>query len=152
MKIGRNTTIGAAVLACIAIAASAAPEGSPSVSIPVTQLKYGPTGVADGVHGEVLAAPAFGDSGHGAHGTFLRLPPGFVSPIHTHTEYEYVVVISGVGANTVPGGTDVPLPAGSYFFQKAGERHITKCISSNECVFFVSQPGKYDFLPNAAKQ
>jgi len=37
------------------------------------------------------------------------------------------------------------LPAGSYYFQKGGERHVTKCISSNECVFFVSQNGKFDF-------
>jgi hypothetical protein len=39
------------------------------------------------------------------------------------------------------------LPAGSYFFQKAGEPHITKCLSSNECIIFLSQPGKYDFDP-----
>ena len=45
------------------------------------------------------------------------------------------------------GGTDIPLPVGSYWFQRGGERRITKCISSNDCVFFVSKSGKFDFLP-----
>ena len=123
-----------------------------SVNIPVTQLQYGKTGVTDGVHGELQAAPAYGDLAHGAHGTFIKMPAGFVSPIHTHTGDYWGVVISGVGANGVPGSTDVPLPVGSYWFQKGGERHITKCLSPNECIFFINQPSKFDYLPDANKQ
>lgn len=129
-----------------------AAERESSVSIPVTELQYGPTGLTDGVHGELQVAPAFGDLGHGAHGTFIKMPAGFVSPVHTHTEDYYGVVISGVAVNGVPGSTDVPLPVGSYWFQKGGEPHVTKCISPNECILFISQPGKFDFLPGAAKK
>src|SRR5262249_3452889 len=57
-----------------------------SLSRPVTELKYGPTGLSDGVHGELKAAPAYG-----------------------------------------------------------GEPHVTKCISPGECIFFVSQDGKFDY-------
>src|SRR5437660_9574621 len=59
------------------------------------------------------------------------------------------VVISGVAVNGLPGSTDVPLPIGSYWFQKGGERHITKCISPNECVFFISQNDKLDYVAAA---
>jgi len=41
---------------------------TPSLSRPVTELAYGPTGLSDGVHGELYAAPAYGDLAHGPHG------------------------------------------------------------------------------------
>src|SRR5262249_22328148 len=45
-----------------------------SLSRPVTELEYGPTGISDGVHGELHAAPAYGDLAHGPHGTFIKMP------------------------------------------------------------------------------
>ena len=137
--------IGTAVLSALSFAAASANLGLPSLSIPVTALKYGPTGVSDGVHGELSAAPAFGDLAHGAHGTFIKMPSGFVSKLHTHTGDYWGVVISGVGANGLPGSKDVPLPVGSYWFQKGGEPHVTKCISPNECIFFLNQNEKFDY-------
>ena len=116
-----------------------------SVSTPVTELEYGPTGISDGMHGELTAAPAYGDLANGPHGTFIKMPAGFVSPKHTHSEDYWAVVVSGVMVNGKPGGADVQLPPGSYFFQKGGETHVTKCISPTECVFFVNQSGKFDF-------
>jgi hypothetical protein len=147
----RLTLVGATAFALLAAVAQAASEKASS-NLPVTQLHFGPTGVSDGVHGELQAAPAFGDLAHGAHGTYIKMPAGFVSPIHIHTEDYYAVVISGVGANGLPGSTDVPLPVGSYWFQKGGERHVTKCLSANECLFFISQPGKFDYIADAAKK
>ncbi len=49
------------------------------------QRSHGATGVSDGVHGELNAAPAYGDLAHGAHGTFIKMPAGFVSTVHIHT-------------------------------------------------------------------
>lgn len=141
--------LSVAVLSAISISAVAAQSGQPSVNTPVTQLQYRATGVTDGVHGELNAAPAFGDLTHGPHGTFIKMPAGFVSPLHTHTENYWGVVISGVAVNGKPGGADVQLPVGSYWFQKAGEPHVTKCISPNECIFFISQSGKFDYVPSA---
>ena len=116
-----------------------------SVSTPVTELDYGPTGLSDGVHGELKAAPAYGDLANGAHGTFIKMPAGYVSPTHTHTEDYWAVVVSGVMVNKTPDGADVPLPVGSYFLQKGGEPHVTKCISPTECIFFINQNGKFDY-------
>ena len=116
-----------------------------SVSTPVTELEYGPTGLSDGVHGELAAAPGYGDLANGPHGTFIKMPAGYVSPTHIHTEDYWAVVVSGVMVNKTPDEPDVPLPVGSYFLQKGGEPHVTKCISATECIFFVSQNGKFDY-------
>jgi len=150
-KFMKFTGTAALLAAAVAVAVAAAPGDHPSLNLPVTQLQYSPAGVRDGVPSKIQFAPAFGNPSTGAHGTFAKMPAGFVSPIHTHTEDYYAVVISGVGVNIVPGGTDVPLPPGSYWFQKGGERHITKCISTNECVFFINSQGKYDYIPDAPK-
>jgi hypothetical protein len=147
LKLG--IALAAALAGTAALDVAAAPEGRPSVNMPVTTLQYGPTGVSDGVHGELKAAPAYGDLAHGPHGTFIRMPPGFVSRVHIHTEDYWGVVISGVAVNGVPGSTDIPLPVGSYWFQKGGERHVTKCISPNECLFFIGQQGKFDYVSDA---
>lgn len=37
--------------------------------------------------------PAYGDLRSGRHGTFVRMPAGFKSPVHTHTE-DYFAVFS----------------------------------------------------------
>ena len=142
----------AAVVACASVVSiSLAAQNSSSVNTPVTALKYGPTGVSDGVHGELNAAPAYGDLGHGPHGTFVKMPAGFVSKVHSHTDDYWGVVIEGVAANGKPGSTDVPLPVGSYWFQKGGEEHVTKCLSPSECIFFISQNGKFDYVVDSKK-
>ena len=116
-----------------------------SISRPVTELEYSPTGISDGVHGELYAAPAYGDLAHGPHGTFIKMPAGYVSPTHTHTEDYWAVVVAGVMVNKEPDSPDLPLPPGSYYFQKGGEPHVTMCISPGGCIFFVSQNGKFDY-------
>lgn len=147
----KSLTISATILVALTVGAIAASGAGPSVSTPVTELKFGPTGVSDGAHGELFAAAAYGDLAHGAHGTFIKMPAGFSSKVHIHTEDYWGVVISGVAVNQRPGGAETALPAGSYWFQKGGERHVTKCISSNECIFFINQAGKFDYLSDGAK-
>ena len=135
MKIAFSVVLVSALCANLCNAADG------SVSIPVTALKFESTG-----NGPTKAAQAYGDRYNGAHGSFVKLPAGFTSPPHTHTEDYYAVVISGVIAHGSEGEPDVPLATGSYWFQKGKERHVTKCLSTNECVFFQSQAGKADFL------
>lgn len=127
--------------------------GAPSVNLPVTELKFFDTGL-HGVNGSstLQAAPAHGDLQHGAHGTFIKMPAGFVSDVHVHSSEYWAVVISGVGVNGAPGSVDVPLPAGSYWSQKGGERHVTKCISATECIFFINQTNAFDDIPDVAKK
>jgi len=148
----RITVVLAAALAATAsLVAAAAPETQASVNIPVTRIQFGPTGVKDAKGLELLAGPVYGDLGKGPHGTFIRMPAGFVSPVHNHTGAYWGIVISGVAANGLPGAPDVQLPAGSYWYQKGGEAHVTKCLAAHECLFFISQDTPFDNVPVARK-
>jgi opacity protein-like surface antigen len=146
-----KTLLAAVALAAAPVAlatatlAEVAHEG-PSVSIPADQITFVPSGVKTDV-GELYAGPAYGNLAKGKHGTFIRMPAGFVSPVHTHTEDYFAVVIRGTGANGAPGAADVPLPQGSYWFQRGEEAHVTKCLSTEDCLFFIVQPGKFDYVP-----
>ncbi|KPF82228.1 DUF4437 domain-containing protein [Novosphingobium sp. AAP93] len=137
--------VGSASLAAAQDAPRPVHEG-PSVSTPVDQISFFGSGVKTD-KGELQAGPAYGDLQHGRHGTFIHMPAGFVSPVHTHTEDYFAVVIKGVGANQLPGGKIIPLAAGSYWFQKGEEAHVTQCLSKEDCVFFIVQPGKFDYAP-----
>lgn len=120
-------------------------EGA-SVSIPAKDITFFGSGVKTEV-GELDAGPAYGDLQSGRHGTFIHMPAGFVSPVHTHTEDYYAVVIQGVGANDPVGAEPKALPLGSYWFQRGEEDHVTRCLSDTACLFFIVQPGKFDYVP-----
>ena len=92
------TTIVLSASVTAVVAAQDNISGDPSVNKPVTQLKYFDTGVGknSGV-GTLHAAAAYGDLQLGAHGTFIKMPAGFVSAVHSHTGEYWGVVISGVG-------------------------------------------------------
>ncbi len=129
----------AALLFAGAIPSSFAGE---SISLPKANLTFGPSGI-----GPIELAPAMGDmTKDGIHGNYIRIPGNFASPPHVHTEDYFAVVLAGTIANGLPEATDIPLEAGSYWFQKGGETHVTKCISTDACTFFVVQGGKFDFL------
>lgn len=116
-----------------------------SMARPASTFVFGPTGIKTDI-GELKAAGAYGDLSKGMHGTFIKMPAHFVSALHTHTEDYFGIVIQGVGVNTQPGKADVELPAGSYWLQKGQEKHVTKCVSDADCLFFIYQPGKFDYV------
>jgi hypothetical protein len=117
----------------------------PSVSIPASEISFIKTGVKT-EKGELHAGPAYGDLQNGRHGTFVRMPAGFKSPIHTHTEDYFAVVVEGVGSNHPVDAEAEPLPQGSYWFQRGEEAHVTECLSETDCLFFIVQPGKFDYV------
>lgn len=136
-----KTLVAAVLLAGATLPQFACAAGT-SINVPVTEIKFFDTGV-----GPLKAAVGYGDLSKGAHGTFVKLPAGFVSPVHIHTEDYSGVVISGVVANAETAEMkDVPLAPGSYWFQKGKVPHVTKCLSANECVVFITQPGKFDYV------
>ncbi len=149
VKMIQIITLGIAAISSLSnsnVASAQTVDGGTSVNLPVTQLKYFDTGLygVDKSVGTLKAAAAYGDLQHGAHGTFIKMPAGFVSTVHNHTGDYYGVVLSGVGVNGTPNSKDVALPVGSYWSQKGGEAHVTKCISPNECIFFINQTVKFD--------
>jgi len=76
---------------------------------------------------------------------FLKLPAGFVVPLHTHTNAMKVVFISGTYIQAPEGKSEVRLGPGSYMMQPGGNyRHTTSCDKASECVFFVESNGRFD--------
>jgi len=138
----------AAALIAMAVMASAAarPAGTEaseaSLNIPVEELRFYQN--RDGM----IFADAWGDPQTGPHSNFIRIPPDTASPPHTHTSSYYGVVITGIVANERLGAAfDRPLRPGSYWFQKGSEKHVTKCLSAEACLIFVTSKGRFDYLP-----
>ncbi|RRA49294.1 DUF4437 domain-containing protein [Acidipila sp. EB88] len=115
-----------------------------SVQIPDEKIPRVKTGIVQ--HGgEILIGPAYGDVQNGHHGTFLYFPANWSSLEHTHTFDYYAVVIKGTIQNPRVGETDaVKLGPGSYWYQKGGEPHWTKCVSKEPCTVFLVSEGKFD--------
>lgn len=101
----------------------------------------------------VKIADLWGDHATGAFGAFLKLPAGFVAPLHTHTHAMRVVFLSGTYIQAPEGKPEVRLGPGSYMMQPGGNyRHTTSCDKASDCVFFVESDGPFDLKPaNAGK-
>lgn len=140
------TVLGAPLAVHAAEAAPAKSAADTSYVMQVTDLSFYD-------NGGIPMAKGFGDpAAEGLHSNYIRLPGKTVSPVHTHTGDYYGVVIAGVVANEPAGSAkDRPLAPGSYWFQQGGQPHVTKCISSTECLFFVTQIGHFDFHPVAGR-
>lgn len=110
--------------------------------VPVETLKWFDTGI-----GPMKAAVAYGDMSTGPYGVFLKFPGGFSSPVHHHTADYRAVVISGVIVNSEVGEADLTMRPGSYWQQRGKAQHVTKCVSDEGCTVFLTQTGKFDFLP-----
>lgn len=80
----------------------------------------------------------------------VRLPAGLVSPVHVKTAGMFGLVISGemVHMQDVQDAGAAPvLTAGDYYEIPAGLPHLSKCVSTTDCVTFLYQDGPFDFLP-----
>jgi hypothetical protein len=141
----RRTLPAVALLLLFAIlgdqSARSDPQGDTSIDVPATHLKFYQD--KEGL----TVANAWGDPANGAHSNFIKISANTASPLHTHTQSYYGVVITGVVVNQpAANGPDEPLMPGSYWYQKGGEPHVTKCISQTECLIFVTSKGSFDFL------
>ena len=62
----------------------------------------------DGDASEVSFAPAYGDWAVEGHGKFVRFESGVEAPVHTHTNVDHGIVISGALTNPCANEADVP--------------------------------------------
>ena len=138
-------TLAATLFAPHASAKDTAKGGS-AVLIPTGDLKWSDVAGFPGVQMAVLQ----GNPAKGPHHSMLKLPSGFVAPLHHHTPDHYVTMVSGTLVLTVDG-KDTRLPAGSYFSFVGKKPHVTKCEAGADCVLAVDSRGAWDVLPEAAK-
>lgn len=88
-----------------------------------------------------------GDPATGAHVRLVRLPAGFVAPIHAHTGDYNGVNLTGIWKHTfVETGEVRELPPGSYVFQPGGEMHGDACIGPEDCILLLQQSEAADFI------
>src|SRR5215468_5251403 len=119
-----------AVLCATQPAPAQEPAASPSFTIPAHQVKWIDVG------GPQLGT-VWGDAAKGPHGSFLRLPKGFVSPAHLHTGDYYGVVVEGTVTNAETGKPEVAMGPGSYYVQKGKADHVTKCLGATDCLIYI---------------
>lgn len=90
-----------------------------------------------------------GDYGKGPYGALMRLPAGFTSPMHSHTGTYEAVEISGTSSHWLKGedGTKAKkMTPGSYWTITGKAEHVSACAAGADCVFFVWQKTKFDFV------
>lgn len=95
-------------------------------------------------------APLMGDRFVESYMAMVRLPAGLVSPAHVKTSNMFGVVVSGTMTHVAVGedpSKEVLLAEGSFYKIPAGLGHISKCVSKVDCITFLYQDGKFDFLP-----
>ncbi len=129
------------VCAFAALHSSAQEGGGAVVLSPAADLKW-----VTNPRGASFSYPWKEDNGR--HGDVIRFPAGFDSAPHTHTASYRGVVIQGVLMNPPERETtSVRLPPGSTWFVAGGVIHSTKCVSKEECQFYVHQEAAFDFKP-----
>lgn len=119
-------------------------DTSAIVNTPPTQFNWETT--AEGVG----FAPLIGERFTEAYMAMVRLPAGLVSPVHIKSSNMFGVVVSGTLIHHAVGAepsTEIRLPEGSFYKVSAGIGHVSKCVSETDCVTFLYQDGKFDFLP-----
>jgi len=144
LQTSRKTFITTVTLLSLLAATSLAADAPDLVNMPASEMAWEKT-----VEG-VSFAPLQGDRFKEAYSAMVRLPAGLVSPPQIKSANMYGMVISGTLVNVAAGGlasAEIELPTGSYYKIPAGFPHVSKCISKTDCVTFIYQDGKFDFLP-----
>ncbi len=128
------------VFALLAVGSQAV-DGGAIVLVPAADLEW-----VTNQRGASFSHPWKDDNGH--HGDVIRFPAKFDSGPHTHTATYRGVVIQGVLMNPSEGQTtSVQLPTGSTWFVSGGVVHSTKCVSDQDCLFYIHQVAPFDFKP-----
>jgi Domain of unknown function (DUF4437) len=89
----------------------------------------------------------WGDRTKGEYAMLLKLPAGFVAPIHAHTGDYHGMNLTGTWHHSFDGGEERDLPPGSYLFQPGMGMHGDACIGPDDCILFIHQYVKGDFIP-----
>jgi hypothetical protein len=123
-----------------------AAKGKEAVILSASEIKWEP--YAPGVPLQV--AKLWGDrTKAGEYAMLLKFPAGFEAGMHSHTGDYHGVTVQGTWVHTVEGDTSAPKDLGpsSYVFQPGKQVHNDSCKGKTECIIFIHQHGKGDFIP-----
>jgi quercetin dioxygenase-like cupin family protein len=100
----------------------------------------------------VKMTPLWGDRAQGEYAMLIKIPAGFVAPIHAHTGDYHGMNVTGTWRHSFDGGEQKDLQPGSYVFQPGMGMHGDACIGPDDCILFIHQYVKGDFIPKEQKQ
>ena len=78
---------------------------------------------------------------------YLKMPAGFDSGRHTHTNDYHAVSIQGRWVHSNEDGKPHQLTAGGVAFQPGKLVHRDECRGTTDCIILVYQMGPGDFIP-----
>ena len=114
------------------------------LAVPAADLKWEALVPGSPVKISVL----WGDYNKGPFGMLLKQPGGLEGPMHTHASDYHAVLVQGTWIHTVEGDSSAPkeLTPGSYVMQPAWQYHNEKFKGSEDCIVYIHQLGKGDFI------
>jgi hypothetical protein len=108
------------------------------------EMKWEP--MAPGVPLQI--ATLWGDRNKGESGVLLKMPGGFEAGMHAHTADYHAVLVSGTWIHVDEGATEQKeLMPGAYVMQPGKAMHNDICKAGADCILFIHQKKKADFLP-----
>jgi len=139
--------LGTAVLVGVAVVSYQAGAAKAKVAIQTAapDIKWEPL-----MGGPLQIAKLWGDREKGPeYAMLLKMPAGADSGMHAHTADYHGLAVQGTWVHTVEGdaASVKDLPPGSYVFQPGKQMHQDVCKGKVDCIVFVHQHGKGDFIP-----
>jgi len=132
--------IGLGILA-VAQAQQAKTEAAKTAVVwPAAEIKWSESPAVKGAKIAVL----WGDPKMGQYGALKSIPAGGTLGMHTHTEDQKVVIVSGTVLFALEGSATKELGTGSYLYIPGGTRHKADCKPGADCIYFEEQPGPSD--------
>jgi len=89
----------------------------------------------------------WGDRSKGEYAMFLKMPAGMEAGMHAHTGEYIATNVAGTWQHWSEGETAKDLPVGSFVQQTGKEMHNDKCSGTEDCVLFIVQKVKGDYIP-----
>jgi hypothetical protein len=109
-------------------------------------LQFGPFGEGSPVQMAVL----WGDPMSGPSAFILKVPPGFETPMHTHSATYKAVVLDGEALHWLDTEDKAAVSLvgkGGYWIQPGGQVHADANPTDKEAVALLIYDGPLDFLP-----
>jgi anti-sigma factor ChrR (cupin superfamily) len=130
--------------------AAGAAKGKQAVNVPAGDIKWEPYGGG----APLQVAKLWGDRAKGGeYAMLLKLPAGFEAGSHSHTADYHAVTVQGNWVHTNDGdAAQREFPPGSYVMQPGKQLHNDICKGTEECILFIHQHGKGDFIPAKAAE
>ena len=131
------------LLAAAAGIGHAADSGKSGTMIPADEMEWRELAPGSPLKMVIL----WGDRSQGEYAMLLKFPAGFVAPIHAHTGDYYGMNVKGTWRHSFDGGEEKDLAPGSYVFQPGMGMHGDACVGPEDCILFIHQHAKADFIP-----